>query len=77
MTPRQAFWAGFIKGLAAPAGLFGRGPRLALAPIVVEPVTVQRAGIAADWRRVGDDIRAAGGMGGDGTVFGPARVLAK
>lgn len=60
-TPTQAFRHGFLKGLAAPVMLFHvealSPPRLV--PPVPMPERTDAEALAADWRRVGSDLRAA------------------
>ena len=60
-TPREAFVRGFWKGLGAPYLLYGEFdmPPLPEIQAVDLPLTDAQAAIAQDWRKVGQDIRAA------------------
>ena len=60
-TPREAFVRGFWKGLGAPYLLYGEFelPPLPDLPPLDLPLIDAQAAIAHDWRKVGQDIRAA------------------
>lgn len=58
--PKRAFVRGFLKGLAAPVMLFDVEVAPALAPVEVirAPDRTDAQALAADWRRIGGDLRA-------------------
>ena len=60
-TRRQAFRRGFVKGLGAPAMLFGEHALDAdIADYNFKPLPTRKHGsIAGDWLRVGSALRSA------------------
>jgi hypothetical protein len=63
-TPRQAFWHGFLKGMAAPVMLFDPEPLPKIPPArFIEPRVADVPGvwgaIGSDWRRVLGDFGRA------------------
>ena len=57
--PASAFVGGFVKGLGAPYLLFGKFAVPEVEPIAPVKPVLQQGGLAADWRRVGQDIHVA------------------
>lgn len=60
-TPSEAFAQGFLKGLGAPAVLFGRfeAPGIVKIRPLELPSKQDQESLADDWRKVGKDIQAA------------------
>ncbi len=60
-TPREAFAQGFLKGLGAPAVLFGcfEMPDMPEIKPLEMPTRQDQEALAEDWRKVGMGIRTA------------------